>query len=344
MQAGAGENVVMSGKQNRFLGTPLSAEIARTIREGQEQGEEINVELIPLGRIDVDEDNPRHTGFSPGNIADPKSVIGDNASLGLIWEGLQNLALSIKSVGVQQPIKVYRHGDRFRIAFGERRFLASLIAGLTIIPAWILQKKPRYLRNIQYIENMQREDLSAWERILNIQAIIDEYKSSTRGEVTVALLTEMSGMSKSRASHYLSIVNGPDDVKELIRLGIINNIEKGGYLSRLKNETLRGKAIEMFKEGKDVKIVDKALQGKSAQSQTQSARRTKLGRPRTKINLGRTSNTSLLRKIMSSIAVDGIALPGSDSLEWDDFEAVSKHWKNFLEALEAEMKQGGKGH
>jgi ParB family chromosome partitioning protein len=344
MRACAGEDIIMSGKQKRFLGTPLSAEIAKTIREGQEQGEEINVELIPLGRIDVDEDNPRHTGFSPRNIADPKSVIGDNAGLGLIWEGLQNLAISIKSVGVQQPIKVYRHGDRFRIAFGERRFLASLIAGLTIIPAWILQKKPRYLRNIQYIENMQREDLTAWERILNIQAIINEYKSISAGEMTVALLTDMTGMSKSRASHYLSIVNGPDDVKELIRVGMINNIEKGGYLSRLKNETMRGKAIEMFKEGKDVKIIDKALQGKNVHSENQSASRTKLGRPRTKINLGHTSNTGLLRKIMTGIAVKDLVLPDGDSLEWDDFEAVSKYWKNFLEALEGEIKQGRKGH
>ena len=329
----------MSGKQKRFLGMPLSAEIAKTIREGQEDGGEINVESIPLGRIDVDEENPRRTGFSASNIGDPNAVIGDNANLGLIWEGLQNLAASIKSVGVQQPIKVYRHGDRFRIAFGERRFLASLIAGKTMIPAWILQEKPRYLRNIQYIENMQREDLTAWERILNIQGIINEFKLSGTEEMTVTLLTDISGMSKSRASHYLSIINGPDEVKELIRTGTINNIEKGGYLSRLKNETMRSKAIQMLKEGKDIKFIDKALQEKKVQSRDHTSNPTKLGRPRTRINLGHTANTNLLRIIMTSISVNDFILPSNDSLEWNDLEVVAELWKNFIVALEREIKQ-----
>ena len=329
----------MSGKQKRFLGSPLSAEIARTIREGQEQGGEINVELIPLARIDVDEENSRRTGFSPKDIENPDDVIGDNANLRLIWEGLQNLANSIKSVGVQQPIKVYRHGERFRIAFGERRFLASLIAGKTTIPAWILQEKPRFLRNIQYIENMQREDLTAWERILNVQAIINEYESIGTEDMTVALLTDISGMSKSRASHYLSIVNGPDEVKDLIRLGIINNIEKGGYLSRIKDDAIRSKAIRMLKDGKDIKTIDKILHKNTTQQVDHFASRTKLGRPRTKISLGYTTNTNLLRKIITSIYVKYLSLPSSDSLEWDNLETVTTLWRNFLLALENEEKK-----
>jgi len=256
---------------------------------------------------------------------------------------LQNLAASIMSVGVQQPVKVYRHGDRFRIAFGERRFLAALIAGKTTIPAWILQEKPRYLRNIQYIENMQREDLTAWERIMNIQAIIGECASTGAREMTVALLTEISGMAKSRASHYLSIVNGPDDVKELIRTGVINNIEKGGYFSRIKDEVTRTKAIKLFKEGKDIKAIDEALQGKQARKPDPAVSRTKLGRPRTRVNLGQTANTQLLRKIMTGIAVSGLDLPNSESPEWEDIEAVAEHWKNFLGALEKEIKPGKGG-
>jgi len=331
----------MSGKQKRFLGTPLSAEIAKTIREGQEQGGEINVESIPLNRIDVDEENPRRTGFAPSSIANPEQIIGDNANLRQIWEGLQNLATSIQSVGVQQPVKVYRHGDRFRIAFGERRFLASLIAGKTSIPAWILQEKPKYLRNIQYIENMQREELTAWERILNIQAIIGECVSIGSGEMTVSLLTEISGMSKSRASHYLSIVNGPEEVKELIRTGAINNIEKGGYLSRIKDERVRSRAIKLFKEGKDIKAVDLVVQEKQATTNTAVVGRTKLGRPKTRVNLGQTSNTQLLKKIMTDITVSDVELPASGSPDWDDLEAVADHWKNFLAALEREIKQSG---
>lgn len=338
-----GTVIRMSAKQKRFLGTPLSAQIAKTLRDGQEQVGELNVELIPLARIDVDEENPRRTGFTPGNITDPAAIIGSDANLARIWEGLQNLAASITSVGVQQPIKVYRHGDRFRIAFGERRFLASLISGKTTIPAWILQEKPGQLRAIQYIENMQREELTAWERILNVQAIIGEWALTSAGDMTVALLTELSGMSKSRASHYLSIVNGPDDVKELIRTGVVNNIEKGGYLSRIKDDVLRGKAIDMIKQGKDIKAIEQSLQRLGAPPEEPSASPKKLGRPRTRINLGQTANTVLLRKIMTSIAIDGLDLPHSDSQEWEDLEAVAGHWKNFLAALEEDVKRRNRG-
>ena len=333
----------MSGKQKRFLGTPLSAEIAKTIREGQEQGGEINVESVPLARIDVDEENPRRTGFTALSIADPEAAIGGDAARRRTWEGLQSLAASIQSVGVQQPIKVYRHGDRFRVAFGERRFLASLLAGKASIPAWILQEKPQYLRNIQYIENMQREDLSAWERILNIQAVIAECAAAGAGEVTVALLTELSGMSKSRASHYLSIVNGPEDVRELIRSGAVNNIEKGGYLSRIKDAGARAPAAEMLKAGQDLKAVEAALQAKPAEAAGPAEGMRKPGRPRTRVNLGQTANTRLLRKIMAAVGVGGLELPAADSPEWDDLEAVAARWRDFLAALERETPPGRGG-
>ena len=56
----------------------MSPEIAETIRQGQEQAGEINVEHIPLNRIDVDIDNPRRTGFTTENINAPDEVINNN--------------------------------------------------------------------------------------------------------------------------------------------------------------------------------------------------------------------------------------------------------------------------
>jgi ParB family chromosome partitioning protein len=337
----------MSSKQKRFLGSPLSTEIAETIRQGQEQAGEINVELIPVTRIDVDDENPRRTGFTPQDIDNPEVVIGDNGNLKQIWEGLLSLATSIKSVGVQQPIKVYRHRDRFRIAFGERRFLASLIAGKATIPAWILQDKPKYLRNIQYIENVQREDLTTWERLQNVQAIKGEYEAHGGGEMTITVLTEISGMSRSRASHYLSILNGPEDVKELIRTGALNNIEKGGYLSRIKEDYKRIKAMELTLEGKDLKAIEEIIEGdKAGKSEKFGMAKDlvqpiKMGRPRTKVNLGQTANTQIIRHIMTSITIEGLDLPSNDSSDWDNLESVSEYWKRFLTALEQEIQQKG---
>ena len=74
-------------KKKLFLGNPLSPEIAETIRQGQEQAGEINVEHIPLNRIDVDIDNPRRTGFTTENINAHDEVINNNPNKRKIWEG-----------------------------------------------------------------------------------------------------------------------------------------------------------------------------------------------------------------------------------------------------------------
>lgn len=328
----------MTTKKKRFLGNALSTEIADTIRQGQQEAGDVNVELIPLNRIDVDDENPRRTGFTIDDLGNPEEVIGDDKNRRRIWDGLQELATSIKSVGVQQPIKVYRHRDRFRIAFGERRFLASHLAEKSTIPAWILQEKPNYLRNIQYIENMQREDLTAWERVANVEGIIREYEGYGEGRVSISVLTELTGMSRSRASHYLSILTGPEDVREKLKTGLINNIEKAGFLCRIKDDVERTMATDLVISGHDPREVDELLNKPEAPPppippETQS----RPGRPRTRVNLGQTANVALLRKIMTAIPLDGVVLPADESTEWDDLNIVSERWKLFLAELEREV-------
>jgi ParB family chromosome partitioning protein len=329
-------------KKKLFLGNPLSPEIAETIRQGQEQAGEINVEHIPLNRIDVDIDNPRRTGFTTENINAHDEVINNNPNKRKIWEGLQSLAVSIESVGVQQPIKVYRYRDRFRIAFGERRFLASLIAQKNTIPAWILNEKPKHLRNIQYIENMQREDLTTWERIQNVQAIISESQSLAGEQITVTILSQLSGMSRSRASHYLSILNGPEDVRELIRNGLINNLEKGGYLSRIINDDKRNIAIKMLLDGHDTKEIDQLIYQEEQEEKSvkiTNNKQIKKGRPRTSISLGQTTKIEIIRRIMTIIVPKEGGLLDHNVVDWDDIKSVSRHWKIFLKALEMEIEQ-----
>ncbi len=331
----------MTTKKKRFLGSPLSSEIADTIRQGQEDGGYVNVELIPLTRIDVDEDNPRRTGFRVEDLADPARAIADDKNKRRIWDGLVELATSIKAVGVQQPIKVYRHRERFRIAFGERRFLASLIAEKTSIPAWILQEKPTYLRNIQYIENMQREDLTAWERVSNVAAIVREFESFGEDRVSVSVLTNLTGMSRSRASHYLSILSGPEDVRDLLRNGDLNNVEKAGFLSRIKDDLERRMASDLIIAGNDASKVDEILDTKRTQKPlAKGSDANRVGRPRTRVNLGQTANTLLLKRIMTSIPLVTISLPDDDSADWNDLEFVSEQWKRFLAELEREVLKG----
>lgn len=329
-------------KRDRFLGNPLNKDIAETIKSGQEQIGDLNVEHIPLNRIDVDIENPRRTGFSSENVLDFDEANNNDPNKKRIWEGLQSLAISIQSIGVQQAIKVYRYRDRFRIAFGERRYLASLIANKETIPAWILHEKPKNLRAIQYVENMQRADLTTWERIQNVQGIISESEPKEGGHTSITYLTELSGMSRSRASHYLSILSGPDDVKELIRGGLVNNLEKGGYLSRIEDDNKRKMAIKMLLNGDDTKEIDKLIyqheQEKSGIKILNDIQ-VKKGRPRTAISLGQTTKIEIIRRIMANVIPKEHDLLDHNNVDWDDIKSVSRHWKLFLKALEMEIEQ-----
>jgi ParB family transcriptional regulator, chromosome partitioning protein len=329
-------------KRDRFLGNPLNKDIAEAIKSGQEQIGDLNVEHIPLNRIDVDIENPRRTGFSSENVLDFDEANNNDPNKKRIWEGLQSLAISIQSIGVQQAIKVYRYRDRFRIAFGERRYLASLIANKETIPAWILHEKPKNLRAIQYVENMQRADLTTWERIQNVQGIISESEPKEGGHTSITYLTELSGMSRSRASHYLSILSGPDDVKELIRGGLVNNLEKGGYLSRIEDDNKRKMAIKMLLNGDDTKEIDKLIyQNEQEKSGIKILNdiQVKKGRPRTAISLGQTTKIEIIRRIMANVIPKEHDLLDHNNVDWDDIKSVSRHWKLFLKALEMEIEQ-----
>ncbi len=89
------------------------------------------------------------------------------------FETLQSLAKSITKVGVRNAIEVYKHNSRYRLISGERRLLASLLAGKTHIPVRISQRPDEYrLRYLQWIENIQREDLTLWEKFVNLQQLV----------------------------------------------------------------------------------------------------------------------------------------------------------------------------
>lgn len=220
--------------------------------------------------------------------------------------------------------------------------MASLIAQKNTIPAWILHEKPKHLRNIQYIENMQREDLTTWERIQNVQAIISESQSLAGEQITVTILSQLSGMSRSRASHYLSILNGPEDVRELIRNGLINNLEKGGYLSRIINDDKRNIAIKMLLDGHDTKEIDQLIYQEEQEKKSvkiTNDKQIKKGRPRTSISLGQTTKIEIIRRIMTIIVPKEGGLLDHNVVDWDDIKSVSRHWKIFLKALEMEIEQ-----
>jgi len=108
---------------------------------------------LPVSRIDANPDQPRRR-FDPAE--------------------LQKLAQSILRHGVLQPVVVRRVGDRYQLVVGERRWRASRAAGLSEIPAVVVDVDSKELLELAIVENVQRHDLNPMELATAYKALADE--------------------------------------------------------------------------------------------------------------------------------------------------------------------------
>ena len=131
-------------------------------------------------------------------------------------EALEELADSIRQLGLIQPITVKRAGDKYIIISGERRWRASQKAGLTVVPAYIREVDDTTLHAMALVENIQREDLNAIEISLGMQRLVDECG------LTQEALAERLGKKRSTVANYLRLLNLPDEVQFAIKGGIIS--------------------------------------------------------------------------------------------------------------------------
>lgn len=127
-------------------------------------------------------------------------------------EALNELAVSIKSIGIVQPITVRAvDGGKYEIIAGERRFRASKLAGLETIPAYIRKTEDESLLELALIENIQREDLNAIEVAISYQRLLDECK------LTQDALSERVGKKRTTISNYLRLLKLPAQIQLAIR-------------------------------------------------------------------------------------------------------------------------------
>ncbi len=127
-------------------------------------------------------------------------------------EALNELAASIRSIGIVQPITVRSvDGGKYEIIAGERRFRASKLAGLETIPAYIRKTKDESLLELALIENIQREDLNAIEVAISYQRLLDECK------LTQDALSERVGKKRATISNYLRLLKLPAQIQLAIR-------------------------------------------------------------------------------------------------------------------------------
>lgn len=132
-------------------------------------------------------------------------------------EALLELSDSIKAHGLLQPIIVRESSaGYYQIIAGERRWRATKLAGLTEIPAIVMQADALEAAEIAIIENIQREDLNAYEEASAYRVLMDQY-SLTQEEVA-----EKVGKSRSAVANTMRLLELPDDVLEMLKTGDIS--------------------------------------------------------------------------------------------------------------------------
>ena len=160
-----------------------------TPREQQEVGR-----MIDITQIDVNPHQPRKT-------------LGD----------LTDLVSSIKEKGVLEPVLVRMLEGRYQIIAGERRYHASLAAGLTQVPCIVMEVDERGVLEISLIENLQRRDLTPFEEADAIHYLCERF------EYTHERVAQKLGKSRSSITELLSLAGIPEDVREDCRRADISS-------------------------------------------------------------------------------------------------------------------------
>lgn len=141
-------------------------------------------------------------------------------------DALQDLCVSIKTIGVIQPISLRLMPDgNYQIIAGERRYRAALQAGLTQIPAYVKTAEDDSVMEMALIENIQREDLNAIEIALAFQKLQEVYN------LTQEKLSDRIGKKRATIANYIRLLKLPAE----IQLGLQNRKIDMGHARALVN-------------------------------------------------------------------------------------------------------------
>ncbi len=194
----------MKGKK-KVLGRGLNALLGKDYEKGVLEDQ---VSLSKFNEIEINNISP--------NPFQPRKKFNNKA--------INELATSIKSQGIIQPITVRRiSNNKYQLITGERRIRASKIAGINNIPAYIIKVNKEKMLEMGIIENIQREDLNSIEIATSYKRLIDECNISQED------LGGRLGKDRSTINNYLRLLKLPP----FIQNGLIDNKISMGHARTL---------------------------------------------------------------------------------------------------------------
>ncbi|MEO8402623.1 MAG: ParB/RepB/Spo0J family partition protein [Gammaproteobacteria bacterium] len=334
----------MAKKKSFQIGNALSDGLEETMTAAHSYSGELRVDVIPIKRIETDPANPRSLMIDMNDVKSGvlKSDPNYERKIAEI-ESLQSIATSIREQGIINPVVVYKQGERYRLIAGERRTLASLLAGKTDIQAKILDEKPTALKVsiLQWIENIERSDLTLWERLRNLEKISLAYaekRSMLPEDITVTELSNLIGCSKPHAMNYKALLEADNVLKQFIADNEIRSIEKAAFLAGIASEDLQAQAITACIQGASLKKLKLMVeQSKSIKSIKHRLPTRSQGRQASSVSLGATKNIKVAKMILDSVLTNNSLshIAGHfKGIDLNNYKTMSDTFKQLIKKLE----------
>lgn len=173
-------------------------------------------------------------------------------------EALQELAESVKTFGILQPLIVQKQDDYYRIIAGERRWRAAKMAGLKKVPVIIKDLSEKELLEISLIENLQREDLNPIEEAEGYQKLLDDF------HMTQEELAKRVSKSRSAITNTVRLLKLEDSVRHLVSNGALTSGHARTLLS-LEDKNLQKEAAErIIRDGLSVRDTERLVKSLAA--------------------------------------------------------------------------------
>ena len=232
-------------------------------------------------------------------------------------EKLEELADSIGTHGVLQPIILRKSVKGYDIVVGERRFRASKIAGRKTIPAIVKELSDDDMMELAIIENLQREDLNPLEEAMSYRQLME------KRELTQSEVAERLGKSRPYIANMLRILNLPNAVKKLI------NEKK---LSGAHGRTLLSLKDPIAQEEAAKKAVSESMSVRALEQYVRSMRLPKKKAPKEKQNFLLKHEGNLKERFGTAVEIKKTRNKGLISFEFKNEEEFNRLMKLFEES------------
>ena len=244
---GKGLGALLGGEDLSELRKPVGYINKEVVSQEGKPQDTSDVLRIPVGLIEPNPYQPRLT---------------------FATEAMQELAESIRTFGLIQPITVRRKGDKYQIISGERRFRASIMAGMDMIPAYIRDASEQGMLEMAIVENIQRENLDPIEVAMSYQRLMEECN------LTQEQMADRVGKKRASVANQLRLLKLPAKVQHDLKVGLVS-VGHAKVLLAVEDPQVQESLCDLIvKNGLSVRQLEekvKALSKKPGHDQEQEA-------------------------------------------------------------------------